>query len=288
MRSLVITFAIVAGVSGWGCGSAPPEGGASPPRPEPPRTVATNFAPDACGSITGVVTWIGPLPEVPPATQLRLNPESSGVKTRPIPLAYAPRIDRFTRGVKDVVVYLRAVEPSWAKPWDWPPVVVEFRDSQLLIRQGERTTRVGFVPQGGTVEMRSAEADLNILRGRGAAFFSLAFPDSDRPLSRTFATCGRVHLTNAAGKYWQAADLFVCDHPYYSVTDADGRYHFEQVPAGEYELVAWHPNWAIVRVERNPEWGIPFRLEYAPPYEIARPITVRRGQTTLANLTLPR
>ena len=144
-----------------------------------------------------------------------------------------------------------------------------------------------MIPKGGTVEIRSAETDFNILRGRGAAFFSLAFADPDRPLFRSFPTCGRIHLTNAAGKYWQAADLFVCDHPYYTVTDADGRYHFDNVPAGDYELVAWHPNWTIVRSERNPEMGIPYRLEYAPPYEVSRPVAIRRGQATLANLTLP-
>ncbi len=287
MRSWVLTFVMASSVWGGGCGSAALEAGV-PPRPaDGPQPLATNFVPESCGSITGVVTWTGAIPEVPPATQVRLHTEQSGVENRPIALAYAPRIDRFTRGVQDTVVFLRSIEPRRAKPWDLPPVVVEFRDSQLLIRQGERVSRAGFVRQGEAVEMRSAEADFNILRGRGAAFFSLAFPDPDRPRTRTFSTCGRIHLTNAAGKYWQAADLFVCDHPYYTVTDADGRYHFEKVPAGDYDLVAWHPNWAFLRVERNPEWGIPFRLEYAPPYEVARPVTVGRGRATLANLTLP-
>ena len=43
---------------------------------------------------------------------------------------------------------------------------------------------------------------------------------------------GRFELTSAAGYYWQSADLFVCDHPYYAVSDGTGRFQFTQVPAG--------------------------------------------------------
>ena len=54
----------------------------------------------------------------------------------------------------------------------------------------------------------------------------------------------------------------------------------------EYDLVAWHPNWEVVRTERNPETGQPSRLVYAPPLETSRPAAVVRGRPTLANLTL--
>jgi hypothetical protein len=29
-------------------------------------------------------------------------------------------------------------------------------------------------------------------------------------------------------------------HPYYALTDAEGRFRLDDVPAGEYVLVAWH------------------------------------------------
>ena len=135
--------------------------------------------------------------------------------------------------------------------------------------------------------MQSAEPVFHVLRGRGAAFFALPFPEPDMPLARTFDACGRVALSSAAGFYWQSAELFVCDHPYYALTDADGRFHFTQVPAGPYDLVAWHPNWVVARTERNPESGLPSRLHYAPPLESSRPVGVSAGRTTLANLTLP-
>ena len=60
--------------------------------------------------------------------------------------------------------------------------------------------------------MASAEANFHILRGRGAPYFSLAFPEAHKPLTRTFDQPGRVELSSGAGYYWANANLFVDDH----------------------------------------------------------------------------
>ena len=78
--------------------------------------------------------------------------------------------------------------------------------------------------------MSSAEPGIQMIRARGAAFFTLPFPEPGQPLDRRFDTPGRVVLTNGAGYYWQSADLFVSDHPYWTVTDAQGRFTLPQVP----------------------------------------------------------
>jgi hypothetical protein len=211
-----------------------------------------------------------------------------GLESRLVPLANALRIDQFTRGVDGVVVYLREVDTARARPWDLPKVEVEFRESQMVVKQGNRSGRTGFVKRGDDLTMRSAELVFHSLRARGAAFFALAFPDPDHSRTRTLDRCGRVELTSASGSYWQSADIFVCDHPYYTVTDTDGRFQFAHVPAGRYDLVAWHPNWEISRTDRNPESGQPKQLHFAAPLETSRPVTVSRGRSALANLTLPR
>ncbi len=284
-RPLLCCLTLCAAITS-GCGTEPPAA-ANPPAAESAPNTVSAFDPTACGTITGLVTWTGPLPAVQPVLAVSPRADGSGLDSRAVPLANAPRIDAFTRGVGGVVVYLREVDITRARPWDLPNVEVELRDSQIVVKQGDRADRTGFVKRGGLVTMRSAEPVHHVLRARGAAFFALAFPDPDQPLTRTFDTCGRVELTSASGSYWQAADLFVCDHPYYAVTDSDGRFRFTNVPAGQYDLVAWHPNWEIVHTERNPESGAPSRLRYGPPLETSRPVTVPRGRTGLANLTLP-
>jgi len=39
---------------------------------------------------------------------------------------------------------------------------------------------------------------------------------------------------------WMQAYVFVMDHPYFAITDAQGRFKIEGLPAGEYTLEAWH------------------------------------------------
>ncbi len=39
---------------------------------------------------------------------------------------------------------------------------------------------------------------------------------------------------------WMAAYVGVFDHPFFTATDSDGRFELDRVPAGEYEVVAWH------------------------------------------------
>ena len=284
-RPLFCLIAVVSLCAAGGCGSDPPT--TSTPTAPQGQNGSTAFDPTACGTITGAVTWIGPLPEIIRLSHSVPHADGKSYETRPVTLANAPHIEWATRGVGDAVVFLRGVDPTRARPWDLPSVSVEFRDSQIMVRQGKQLGRAGFVRKGAEVEMRSAEKEFQVLRGRGAAFFAVAFPDPDKPVKRTFDTCGRVELSSAAGLYWQAADLFVCDHPYYALTTPDGGFCFDRVPAGTYDLVVWHPSWIVTRADRNPESGVLNRLYYSPPLELSRSVTVSPGRTTLANLTLP-
>lgn len=270
-----------------GCGTEPPVATSAPNAPTEPVKPAA-FAPSECGSVTGLVSWAGPIPHVAPATRNVFRAIGSGVEMFPVRLAHAPHIDPASRGFAGVVVSLRGVDPARAKPWDHPPVSVVLRGEQLVVQQGARSGRTGFVRRAEEVQFVSHESDFRAVRLRGAAFGSIPFPDAEKALARAFDAHGFVELTSASGHYWQAAELFVCDHPYYAVTDPDGRYTFANVPAGEYTLAAWHPNWQVERVERYPETGLPWRNVYAAPFEVTRPVFVAPGRAALANLSVVR
>jgi hypothetical protein len=45
------------------------------------------------------------------------------------------------------------------------------------------------------------------------------------------------------------AEILVVRHPYYAVTDESGRFELTGVPPGEYEIIAWHEGWKVVRQE---------------------------------------
>jgi hypothetical protein len=267
-----------------GCGDEAP-----PPPPEPAQVPApaTAFDPATAGSVTGRVTWDGELPSVPPF-QVYPNAPAGDVfrerHTRPNP--NAPSIDAATRGIADLVVYLRGVEVARARPWDHPPLVVEMQGCRFHLRQGDADSRVGFVRGGDRLAMVSREPVFHLLHAGGAAFFTLAFPDAEQPRERSLKANGLVELTSAAGYYWMRGYVFVDEHPYYARTDREGHFALPQVPPGQYQIVCWAPNWVKERHERDPETGEITRLFFRAPVEQVQTVTLAPGRDSAVEFTL--
>ena len=66
------------------------------------------------------------------------------------------------------------------------------------------------------------------------------------------------------------------------MTDAKGRFSFDRVPAGKYELVARVPNWQIAGHDRDPETGAVSRSRYAAAVELRTPVIISRGGASTA------
>jgi len=251
-----------------------------------PCCAASRFDAEAAGCIQGRVVWAGdppcaaPFPyRLPP----RLSDESySLLRANP----FVPAIDSSSRGVAGAVVYLRGVDPRKARPWDHPRVTVEQRDLQLHVLQGSREGRVGFVRRGDAIDMASREGRFHSLHAQGSAWFTLAFPDADRPLARVLDETGAIELTSGAGYYWMRAYLLVDDHPYYALTDAEGRFVLPRVPPDRYEIVCWLPNWRAIGHDRDPYSGRVMRLNFAPPLAIEKEVALERRQTQDVNFVL--
>lgn len=265
-----------------GCG-----GGAPAARPELPAATepATRFDRSATGSVEGRLTWAGEVPEVPrfvspprPMAEPPRQPNQTWDNPN------APRVDPRSRGVRDVPVLLRGVDPERSRPWPHGPMSVTMRDYRIEVQQGGRTSRFGFVRRGGTVAMASADDAFYSLRARGAAFFTLPFPDPGRPLVRALPRAGVVELSSGGGQYWMRAYLFVDDCPYRERTDDEGRFVLPEVPEGAYELVCWLPSWHAERAERDPDSALVARLQFRPPVEVVRRVTVWRGRAARADV----
>jgi hypothetical protein len=54
---------------------------------------------------------------------------------------------------------------------------------------------------------------------------------------------------------WMKAWLWVFAHPYYAVTDADGKFEIKNAPAGEYRLVMWQESTGWVLGGKSPKAG---------------------------------
>ncbi len=260
-----------------GCSDARPE---SPPVSSGTGEPGARFDATTLGAIAGRVTWSVDIPEVPPLTA----PANPLIMQRdrekiPWPNPNAPIIDRATRGVKDAVVLLRGVDPQRARAWDHGPVRVVLRGQQFQVLQGEAEVRSAVVRRGDSVEMVSEDPLFHSLHASGAAFFTYPFPDANRPRRRQLTEKGIVELTSACGFFWMRSYLFVDDTPYWTRTDAAGRFELKDVPPGSYEIVCWMPDWQVERHERDPESSEVVRVSFRTPWERSQQVEVSAKKT---------
>ena len=235
--------------------------------------------------IAGRVTWIGAVPEAKPIKGLITTTE--GLRWGEMPNHHAPQIDPKTRGLANAVVYLKSVDAWLSKPWPFEPLRIEQRERLIGLKQGAHAGRIGFVRVGEPFEMVSHDDDYHMLRARGASFFTLPFPEPNKPRSRSIDTPGPTEFTSAAGYFWSSAEVFACEHPYYTITDATGRFALEGIPPGTYTLVARHRNWELLHFERDPETGKIMRLIFDAPFQTERSITVVDADTPDIVFSLP-
>ena len=92
---------------------------------------------------------------------------------------------------------------------------------------------------------------------------------------------GVIDVRCTANHPWQSAFVFVLPHPYYAVTDKEGRFTIKDVPPGEYTIQCWHESW-LSRFAKN-EKGEITEVFYGRPVREEKKITVRAKETTIVN-----
>lgn len=111
--------------------------------------------------------------------------------------------------------------------------------------------RVQGIRVGQTLVMRNSDPFIHNVRSlslRNRAF-NIGQPAKTPDRTKTFRRPeGPVRIECDFHK-WMKAYLFVLDHPFYAVTDAEGNYEIPNLPAGTYSLEAWHEEFGKQRLE---------------------------------------
>lgn len=213
-------------------------------------------APAAPGSISGSVALKGVLP-----LDSVVTPDRDSTGCRPFQDVTLPRerasrsatSDSSAHAIGNAVVWLIGVThgPSIAMP----------RRVNMVLDGCHFEPRVMVAPAGATIITSNRDDMIAKLR-----FTDIGVPSSVReeigfsdpgqlvPSSKALAKPGLVEIRDEKHP-WIRAFVAVAPHPFVSVTDTDGKFLFEGVPSGVYQLVVWHERFGAkllpVRVEQG-------------------------------------
>jgi hypothetical protein len=173
------------------------------------------------GAITGTVRW----PHPPTVAATLAMPGCGDVANPTLAIGHGG-------GAADTVVYIARIDHGRAFP-------VANRTLSVggeVERRGcafEPTVQVA-TPTPGTLTVSNADAGTIVA---AVASVQLTLDEGGSRLA-TLAP-GAARIGDAAGALIPAWVMGL-SHPYYTLTDADGRFRLDEVPPGTYDVVAWH------------------------------------------------
>ena len=232
------------------------------------------------GTIRGTVKWQGPVPHL---ASLEINKDPQvcdplGQKHRDLErLLVSP-----SGGVENTVVFLRDIRAG--KAMDLPPA------RRMLNQKNCRyEPHILLVPMDASLTVRSSDPLLHTVHMSGSADYNLPFTAAGQEISRPMTREGMVDLRCNAGHVWMNGQAVVATNPYYAVTDSEGRFELTNVPAGQYEIAAWHEGWRVVG--ENPLYDIITQVRvkrpvFSPAVSWSKSVTVPSGGTAEVHFTL--
>lgn len=123
---------------------------------------------------------------------------------------------------------------------------------------------VQAVAAGSTLVIHNSDGVFHNVHGfhEGTTLFNLAMPRPKMQIKRKLAKPGANFFRCDAGHGWMSAHVWTFSHPYFAVTDEQGRFTLKDVPPGTYTLRVWHEGWkrreagSVVTVPVVVEWPL--------------------------------
>ena len=181
------------------------------------------------GDLSGTVRLVGTPP--PPAV-IRLATDQGVCGPEPTRPSDALVVSP-SGGVKSAVVFIgHERRQGWRSP----------TTAQIDQRRCTFVPRVTIVPPGSTVEVLNSDGILHNFHTFGVAHqVNLAQPAFVKRLRVTFDAPEIVPVKcDLHGEGFMRAWVVVARHPYYALTDDEGRFRLPDLPVGPHVLEVWH------------------------------------------------
>lgn len=137
------------------------------------------------------------------------------------------------REIRNVVVWLENPPPG--APSAPPPAATPMDQKECVF-----VPRIVIVPPGGTVEFLNSDRLLHNLHSVSRENMSF---NRTQPKGRTIPiSFGKPEIVRIDCDLhsWMRGWVVVASHPFYALTDAQGRFKLDNVPAGQYTVRVWH------------------------------------------------
>jgi hypothetical protein len=212
-----------------GCGggdSGPASGGDSAPAASSAAAAATGTA-----SIAGKVTFGGPAPEV---ETVRMTADPKCKELHPDGLQRAAFDVAEGGGVGGVVVYVKGVSGSYPAP----------AQAATLDQQGcTYHPRTLALQTSQDLTIKNSDETLHNIHPRPTKNpeFNVGQPRQGMETTKSFAEAELMIPVGCDVHPWMRAYISVFTHPFFAVTAEDGSFSIANLPAGEYEVEAVHP-----------------------------------------------
>lgn len=137
--------------------------------------------------------------------------------------------------LQHVFVYVKDGLPPRLYPVPSKPVVLDQQKCRYV-------PRVVGLQVGQPLTIRNSDPLLHNVRADAQINqpFDLGTPIQGMEVTRTFSTREVMVPFNCNVHAWMNAYVGVLEHPYFAVTDANGRFSIPQLPAGTFTLEIWH------------------------------------------------
>ncbi|MFQ5670770.1 MAG: carboxypeptidase regulatory-like domain-containing protein [Acidobacteriota bacterium] len=231
LSTFIVPIFLAAACGGGGETSAP-----APPPAAPPAASATgggaSGAATGSASIHGKILFEGDAPK-PAAIRMSADPVCQKTHSGPV---YSEAITVNDNGrLKDVFVYVKAGLEGKTYPVPSEPVTFDQKGCQYI-------PHVIGLRAKQTLKILNNDDTLHNIHALPSKNkqFNIAMPKFKKEQDVSFDQPEVMIRVKCEVHPWMGAWIGVLDHPFFSVSDDQGAFSLEGLPAGQYTIEAWH------------------------------------------------
>ena len=191
-----------------------------------------NIPLSSAATITGVIKYEG---DVPQFKEIKMDADPICLTHHTSPVYPQSLVLGEGKTMGNVFVYVKSGLPKKDYPVPQEPVVIDQKGCQY-------TPHVVGVLKGQTVKILNPDGTLHNVHGmcKINQEFNAAMPKFRTEITKIFDKEEFMFTLKCDVHPWMGAWLTVMSHPYFFVTGQDGKFTLENLPAGTYEIEAWH------------------------------------------------